>query len=361
MRFSVIIPVYNVAPYLRACLDSVCAAVQELECRVGVGERTDHPSVEVICVDDGSTDGSGAILDGVVGEMSGRGTAELKSSVPFSNSNSSLQLKVIHQKNAGEGGARNAGLAAATGDWLCYLDADDLYARDMLKMGAELIDGHPKCDIVRVRWKCFEDGETPDLGGAASEPPRVIETDCRTAVNALLLDSGFSCAFYRRLKFADVRFPDRIVGEDRVYATTCLVRCDAVAVSEAVGYLYRRRPGSIVNSRMSARKAEDGFRHVAEILSVVRASGKRLTSGARRTLVAQILEGGQHDIRQVDARERQALWKTWGETVFALRRQKELTVWGGFIETLLRVLPVRLVAFVFCEVPYRLKKRGFHR
>jgi glycosyltransferase involved in cell wall biosynthesis len=90
-KFSIIIPVFNVAPYLRECLDSVLAQT-----------FTDW---EAICVDDGSTDESGAILDEYAEKDS--------------------RFKVIHQQNAGVSAARNAALGVVRGEWVWFVDSDD--------------------------------------------------------------------------------------------------------------------------------------------------------------------------------------------------------------------------------------------
>lgn len=96
---SVVMPVYNAAAYLGACVHDVCA--QTLR------------EIEIICVDDGSTDASGEILQSLA-ERDPR-------------------VCVIHQENLGAGLARNAGLAAARGEYVIFLDADDLYEPDMLE------------------------------------------------------------------------------------------------------------------------------------------------------------------------------------------------------------------------------------
>lgn len=99
MLVSVIVPVCNVAKYLRQCLDSLVN--QTLR------------DIEIICVDDGSTDNSGAILD------------EYAAKDP--------RVKVIHQANAGAGAARNAGLDVAKGEYLFFCDPDDWFLKGMLK------------------------------------------------------------------------------------------------------------------------------------------------------------------------------------------------------------------------------------
>ena len=98
-KVSVIVPVYNVAKYLRQCMDSL----------VGQTLR----DIEIICVDDGSTDGSVAIL----AEYAAR----------------DFRVKVIHQANAGAGAARNAGLDVATGEYVFFADADDIALPQMLE------------------------------------------------------------------------------------------------------------------------------------------------------------------------------------------------------------------------------------
>ena len=93
IKISVIIPVYNAEKYLRECLDSVIE--QTLQ------------EIEIICVDDGSTDNSLAILK--------------------EYTQKDERLKIIEQANRGAGAARNLGMAVALGEYLAFLDADDLY------------------------------------------------------------------------------------------------------------------------------------------------------------------------------------------------------------------------------------------
>ena len=102
-KVSVIIPVYNVEAYLRECLDSVTN--QTLR------------DMEIVCIDDGSTDGSAEILKEYAAK--------------------DRRIKVLTQANSGAGAARNAGLAVAGGEWLSFLDADDEFSPTML---SEMVD-----------------------------------------------------------------------------------------------------------------------------------------------------------------------------------------------------------------------------
>ena len=129
MLVSVIIPVYNQRPYLTECLGAVLS--QSLR------------EIEAICVDDGSTDGSGQILD----EYAARDS----------------RVKVIHQANAGAGPARNAGMAVAAGEYVAFMDPDDKYPDDGvladLVQGAEA-NGVDVCggSMVTMDGTALEDG-----------------------------------------------------------------------------------------------------------------------------------------------------------------------------------------------------------
>lgn len=109
--YSIIIPVYNAEPYLERSVNSVI--------------NQTFPDWELILVDDGSKDGSGQICDCFV-QMDSR-------------------VQVIHQKNAGAGAARNAGIAQAKGDYVVYVDADDTVERNYL----ELLSKHDE-DLVFI-------------------------------------------------------------------------------------------------------------------------------------------------------------------------------------------------------------------
>lgn len=105
---SVVVPVYNAAKYLRECLDSVRVATEKVE-------------AEVICVDDGSTDGSAEILDEFRKKVEGNGGIG--------------HWKILHQKNAGAWAARNAALEVAQGEWIAFVDADDVLNKHWFEIG----------------------------------------------------------------------------------------------------------------------------------------------------------------------------------------------------------------------------------
>lgn len=121
-KVSVILPVYNVAPYLRQSLDSIISQT-----------LTD---IEIICVDDGSTDESGKILD-EYNEKDGR-------------------IKVIHKKNAGTGAARNDGLKIATGECIGFVDPDDWILPNMYERLYNLLQ-EKELDIVMFTPDVFND------------------------------------------------------------------------------------------------------------------------------------------------------------------------------------------------------------
>lgn len=109
---SFIVPVYNVRPYLGACLESILAQGNGIEC---------------ICVDDGSTDGSGELLD----ELSAKDS----------------RVVVLHQENAGVGAARNAGIERANGRYLSFVDSDDVLESSFTVRALAAFDQYSDLDI----------------------------------------------------------------------------------------------------------------------------------------------------------------------------------------------------------------------
>ena len=117
---SIVIPVYNAEPYLEECLSSLAAQT--------------HAVFEAVCVDDGSTDRSRAVLD----EWAARDG----------------RFRVLGKPNGGPSSARNVGLRAATGDYVCFLDADDLLERNACQRILELAECL-SCDCIVYGWSCF--------------------------------------------------------------------------------------------------------------------------------------------------------------------------------------------------------------
>ena len=201
--FSVIVPVYNVAPYLRECLDSVMAQT--------------FSDWEAICVDDGSTDGSDVILDEYASK--------------------SCQIKVVHQKNAGVSAARNVALEIAGGEWVTFLDADDRIDAGRLDSLYNVINRCPMIDWI------YETKYASKFKSYSIE-----DCDCELIRDGVLLagwailkrDALLWLNSYRREIISEVKFPVGVrYAEDDIFELRCLPYCRSAAVVGYCGYWYR--------------------------------------------------------------------------------------------------------------------------
>lgn len=242
--FSIVIPVYNVEAYLRKCLDSVLGQTcSDWEC---------------ICVDDGSTDRSGAILDEYAEKLGGKihilGTdTSTISHFSFLTSH----FKVIHQMNGGVSAARNAALDLAKGEWVQFLDSDDSLELDFLEKLAEAIQTNPEVDAIEhTAIYCYGDSRKV-YGDKGRLPPAGVLT-----AQQILADpfgrkytnlARCSCyKIFRRevIERNHLRFTPGIpVGEDSLFATQFYALANKVAVCpEAAGYVRIFREGSALMS-----------------------------------------------------------------------------------------------------------------
>ena len=249
MKVSIIIPVFNMADYLPRCMDSLL--VQDL---------TD---CEILLVDDGSTDGrSGPLCDRYAREYPSCVTA-------------------IHRENGGLGAARNTGLAAATGEYVLFVDSDDYVCPEMLETLAGYME--KRADVVIFCFLLEKDGV--QTAGSAEEDICGGPMTLRETPRLLLAPPNACNKLWRRALFTEngIRFPEGIWYEDLAVAGKLLALAGCIfRIPEAL-YIYTQREGSIIHSRDMVRNLE--IRDAAaELLSWFRESG--LFSQFRRELEA---------------------------------------------------------------------------
>jgi glycosyltransferase involved in cell wall biosynthesis len=208
---SVIVPVYRSEAYLGSCIDSIL--------------RQTLSRLEVILVDDGSPDGCGAICDRYAARDS--------------------RVKVIHQPNGGVAKARNAGLDAATGDWIAWVDSDDFIEPDMFQRMLEAAV-ESRADVC----VCGRFEERPGSTGFFGFPRKVL-LDQKGAIRALLesrvLDDALYDKLWNRRLFADIRFPEGKTYEDLATVYRLLLKVRRVLCLPEPKYHYRHRKGSIMS------------------------------------------------------------------------------------------------------------------
>lgn len=298
VRFSLIIPVYNVAPYLRACLDSVRAQT--------------FGDFECICIDDGSTDGSGAILDEYAVKDD--------------------RIKAVRQSNGGVGAARNAGLDVAKGEWICFLDADDVLNNRAFETYDREIREELSVELVAVGLVRFSDGMVPTWSVGTALWQRF---DCRETVPAAVYFlNQWACAFradiLRGLQFGNLK-----IGEDRVFFSQIVERVGTVAVTDWSGYGYRQHAGSAFHSRTTATMLLDEIRHHAIVTKMIKESQKTYEPAIARQRGMGLVENFADAYYRLPLSERDLVWNVW------LAEMDAVSVMDGvrpYMRTIMRIV-----------------------
>lgn len=288
MRFSVVIPVYNVASYLRASLDSLVEQT-----------LTDW---EAICVDDGSTDGGDAILDGYA-VRDGR-------------------FVVMHQSNQGVSAARNAGLAAARGEWIVFLDPDDILHPQVLATYDRMIRTYPDTDGATIRPVHFPDGKSPDW--PASDDSLFASVDLTREVPFEVFDTPVWACAYRRERLGDLCFRLLTVGEDQLFVLGFLERAAKVVQSDFAGYAYRFRRDSAYHARRTAKKFREDVVHLRSVAEILAASPKRYAQAAWRKTALQLTGYLAADFARLTAADRALAWSEWMEALREVGRMNKM-------------------------------------
>ena len=271
VNLSFIVPIYNVEKYLRKCVESLL--------------KQDLDDYEIILVDDGSTDGSGAICDSYV-------------SIDDRCIDYRCDIKVVHQSNAGLSAARNAGIKAAKGEYVMFVDSDDYIEPNVLR-GLMRQAERENLDVLRYRlqyvkivnseevignrgkvykreYEVFNPYKSdPFKGNDYSETP----TDGVTFLNERMNTQCYAWQFIVRKDLLSnseqvignsdrCLFTEGIYFEDTDWTPRMLARAKRVASTETVVYNYLVREGSITNAvnRSKQKKVlDDKMRLVGEL------------------------------------------------------------------------------------------------
>ncbi|WP_137657377.1 glycosyltransferase [Listeria newyorkensis] len=253
-NISIVLPVYNVAPYLEACLDSL--------------KKQTYQDFEVIAVNDGSADGSLAILEAYQRE--------------FRN------LQIISQTNRGLSAARNAGLAQVTGKYLYFLDSDDYLQHDMLERCFRLAEDKA-LDVVKFDAEPFAEAgnrimNAYDSSDVLQENYVYSQKEWLDAQRRRYNSPVWLYVLRSELVFKHgLRFVDGILHEDEIFTPQLFTRAERFMYIAEPFFKRRYRDGSIMQSSIYASQTSyDSKREVIRLLDDERAAAK--TRGAQRFL-----------------------------------------------------------------------------
>lgn len=236
-QVAVIVPVHNVDPYLRQCVDSIL--------------NQTYPHLKVILVDDGSTDRSGEICEEYASQ--------------------DRRVVVVHKEYGGPSSARNAGLQLVSDcDYLTYVDSDDWIELDFVRLALGILEGNPQIDIVQAPFVCYNN-ETGEVTPYPENLPSQVcgrEDVLRLFTRLGHIDNHAVCKLYRLDSVRGVLFQEGVTMENMGYTLQCFLTVKQIAWMTTPMYSYRvKRKGSI----MQEAKVEETFSllmtNLADLLS----------------------------------------------------------------------------------------------
>lgn len=247
-KISIIIPVYNVEQYLAQCLNSVI-------------NQTYH-NLEIILINDGSTDSCPQICDEYALQDD--------------------RIKVIHKKNGGLSDARNFGLTQATGDFISFIDSDDIVAADFCEKLLQASIEH-KADIVECGFYKFENElDLPTGGVTANATFELFETEL--ALELLIKEYLKQIVWnklYRKEVVAQLQFPVDKINEDEYWTYKVFGNAKKIVKMQATLYFYRQQLASIMGKEYSLKRL-DGLQGLEERIAYVKEKFPKLENLAKQ-------------------------------------------------------------------------------
>lgn len=226
-KVTVIVPVYNVVDYLPQCVESIA--------------RQTYAHLEILLVDDGSTDGSGLLCD------------EYAAHDP--------RIRVIHKANGGLSDARNAALDVMTGELVMMVDGDDYITDDCVETLLRLLE-ETGSDFAVGRWRMFDDAD--GLPDDTTDPDQITIYSQDQAIKKVFyqdtLTNSACSRLFRASLFDQVRFPEGLLYEDLAVVYPLLQQVKKVAYTNHLVYYYRQHQSSITGHFTMQRT------HVLDIL-----------------------------------------------------------------------------------------------
>lgn len=242
--FSVIVPVYNVAPYLRECLDSLLRSAKK-------AVETEDVLIEFICINDGSTDGGDKILEEY---------ASL-----FAAASHRIVYQFYSQTNKGLGATRNEGLDKAKGEWILFVDSDDAVDVDYF---IAILTTIKKSNPSLIHFK-HEAVYSLDISDKKRNPlckEACLKNNAKSIYWILNAATAWNLC-YRREIIGDIRFENITPGEDSLFNATILSKVKNVAVIPSALYYYLQRTNSLMHKKEIS---------IAQIKSLITASRGRI-------------------------------------------------------------------------------------
>lgn len=211
---SIIIPVYNVQSFLKECLDSVLNQTYE--------------RIEIILVDDGSTDESGKICD----------IYQQKDS----------RIIVIHKKNGGLSDARNAGIEKASGEYYAFIDSDDFVHKEYIKsLLTACIENQSDISVCGY-FEYIDDSKMKEIKNIECSFSNIEAVSDFLHENNSVKVMTWNKLYHKRVfQKNNVRFPIGKLHEDNLTTYKCLFNANRISIISNALYFYRIRQGSIMN------------------------------------------------------------------------------------------------------------------
>lgn len=255
-KISVIIPCYNVEKFLKQCLDSVCG--QTLK------------DIEIICVNDASTDKSLGILK--------------------QYAKKDKRIKIIDlQKNSGLSVARNTGIKHATGDFIGFIDSDDWITRDFYEiLYTNCIKNN--CGIGCGVLRLYENGIYTNL-----DKHPTIQTEDKEQIFGYITNGSVCTKLIKKSLFEGIQFPSGRYYEDNIVLLKLLLKSNKVYFNDLIFYNYRVNPVSIINNPENQQKRVMDDIYILNEINKVSKENRKYKNIINKTFLKILFMGNEYN------------------------------------------------------------------